>query len=64
MTALRPLNSAGQSASLVMRKSAVRIRKGAHFLPAAGKTSAQEPLAKALATAAENNTSPVMPIVD
>ena|GEM_PF-3593425 len=28
----RPLNSAGQSASLVMRKSAVRIRKGAHTL--------------------------------
>ena len=32
MAAARPLNSAGQSASLVMRKSAVRIRKGAQRL--------------------------------
>ena len=32
MAAARPLNSAGQSASLVMRKSAVRIRKGAQTL--------------------------------
>ena len=32
MAAARPLNSAGQSASLVMRKSAVRIRKGAPTL--------------------------------
>ena len=32
VAAARPLNSAGQSASLVMRKSAVRIRKGAQRL--------------------------------
>ena len=32
MAAARPLNSAGQSASRVMRKSAVRIRKGAQTL--------------------------------
>ena len=32
VAAARPLNSAGQSASLVMRKSAVRIRKGAQTL--------------------------------
>lgn len=32
MTATCPLNSVGQSASLVMRKSAVRIRKGAQII--------------------------------